>query len=244
MRRFLTVLSFLIIPVAARAEGPRALLTRAIAAHGGQQRLAQARADRSLWRGTYHTGTDAVPFTNELTVQLPGQYKSVLRLSPGPVTVTVVLVLNGEQARFAINDKPQPMDGPTLAQLRQTLELESAMRLVPLLSDPAVALEPLGEATIEDRVVVGVGVQGRGQRGLKLYFDKKTALLMASECQLDGPKGKVVVQQVRYSRHRAIGGYVQPHKMTVYTDGKKVMEGELIGARRAERIDPAEFRIP
>jgi hypothetical protein len=118
------------------------------------------------------------------------------------------------------------------------------MRLVPLLNDPAVALEPLGEYTIEDRVVVGIGVLGRGQRGLKLYFDRTTALLMASECQLDGPGGKTVTQQARYSRHREIGGYVRPGKVTVYRDGKKVMEGELIEARRAERIDPAEFRIP
>jgi hypothetical protein len=198
------------------------------------------RADRVTIKGSLFIGNAAVPFVNRMTVQLPGQFKSVIEMGSAGKTRTVVHILDGAQASITVDGQPMPAEGPHLAQLRRTLELDTAMRLVPLLDTRRFTLRSLGDYELFGRAVRGVAVQGSGQRGLKLYFDKETAHLMAAEHELEGG----VVQQARYSDYRDMGGYLRPGKVVVLRGGKKVMEAELAEAKRVERIDPAEFRIP
>ena len=49
-------------------------------------------------------------------------------------------------------------------------------------------------------------VQGKGQRDLKLYFDRQKGLLVKAEHLLDGVGGKDVHQEVYYSDYREAGG--------------------------------------
>jgi hypothetical protein len=226
------------------AQDARSLIQRAVLAHGGMEKLASARADKVKLSGKLHLGARAVPFTNEVTLQLPGQFKSVVRTSDGARTITIVHVLDGERAAITIDGHPQPVRGANLAQMRQTLQLDQAMKLVPLLIDPAFSLTYLGEYQHKWRLVAGVRVAGRGQRDLTLYFDKETALLIKSEHLVDGAGGKDVKQEAFYSSYREVGGYLRPGKVAAYRDGKLVMEADLVEARRFDRIDPSEFSVP
>ncbi|MFQ3649303.1 MAG: hypothetical protein SNJ75_03140 [Gemmataceae bacterium] len=234
-------LLFFLLPLLANAaETPQELLARAIVAHGGASRLLAARAEQVQMRGVHYVGGAEVPFTNTMTLQLPERFKSVLSMG----NARVINLFDGEQAALLINGKPQKMTAAQLGQLRQTLALNQVMRLVPLLRDKGVSLTPLGEYTIQGTTVVGVAVKRAGWSEVKLFFDKQTALLRASEQVLEAPGIAAVVQQARYSDHRDVGGYVRPGKITVFRDGKKVMEAVLTEARRLDTIDPAEFRIP
>lgn len=232
-------------------ESPRAVIERAIAAHGGQARLGAVRADKVKLKGTLHVGSASLPFTNDLTVQLPGQYKSVVTIDENGRSRTVVHILDQDRATVLLDDQPQPIAGVHLTQLKQTLQLDSAMRLVPLLSDPVFTLRSLPEVRYNgqgpgtgQQVITGVRVQGKSQRDLDLYFDKPSGLLVKSVHRLDGPGGKDVVQEAYYGDYREMGGFRRPGKVIVFRDGKKVMEAQLIDARRFDRIDPSEFTRP
>jgi hypothetical protein len=221
------------------------MIQRAIVAHGGQQRLSSVRADKVKIKGTLHLGSAAVPFTDELTVQAPEQFKSVVRIVEGTRTRTIVHVLDGEKATITVDGQPQIVSGSNIAQMRQTLQLDQAMKLVPLLIDPAFTIAHAGEYQYNGRVVVGVRVTGRGQRDLRLYFDRETALLVKSDFLLDGPLGgKDVRQEAFYGEYRDVGGYLRPGRVTVCRDGKKVMEAELVEAHHFDHIDPHEFQGP
>lgn len=234
-----------LVSQAAFAQGqPRAVVERAIAAHGGREKLAGVRADKVQLKGTLQVGGDALPFTNDLTVQLPGQFKSVVVVQAGRATRTIVHLLDGDKATILLDGQPQVVSGAHLAQLRQTLQLEQALRLVPLLTDPGFTLHPLPEVRYNGQVFAGVRVRGKGQRDLKLFFDRASGLLVKAEHLLDGPGGKDVVQEAFYGGYRDVGGYRRPGKIVVFRDGKKVMEAELIDARRYDRIDPIEFTRP
>jgi hypothetical protein len=222
------------------AESPQELLVRAIAAHGGVERLTADRAERVQMRGVHFVGSTEVPFTNTLTLHLPGRYKSVVTLGKS----TVTQVLDGERAALLLDGKPQKFSETQLAQLRQTLALNQTMRLVPLLRDKGVSLTALGEYTIQGVAVVGIAVKRTGLPDVKLFFDKRTALLRASEQVLETPGTTPLVQQARYSDHRDVGGYVRPGKIAVYRDGKKVMEAVLSEAKLLDRIGADEFRLP
>ena len=235
----------LMLAPAAWAQDPaRTMIERAVVAHGGMEKLSAVRADKVKIKGTLYIGKTAGPFTDEITIQGPAQFKSVVRLGEGQREHTIVHLLDGEKAAILIDGQAQPVSGGNLAQMRQTLQLDQAMKLVPLLMDPAFQVAPLGEFQFNGRVVVGVRVVGRGQRDLRLYFDRETALLVKSEHLLDGAGGKDVRQEAYYADYREVGGYRRPGKVTAYRDGKKVTEAVLVEARHFSRIDPAEFTRP
>lgn len=221
-----------VLPVHAQ-ETPRTVIERAIAAHGGYEKLSRARADRARLRGNVHAGSSVVPFTSEVTVQLPQRYRSAVTMGEGVAAHTIVHEMDGSQVTITVDGKPQSAQGAQVNQLRQTLELEAALRLVPLLDEKAYALSHLGEFGLLGRVVVGVGVRGQGQRDLKLYFDRETALLVKTEQLIDG-LGKDIRQEVYYRDHREVAGHVRPGRAAAYRDGKKVMETELIDVVRLE----------
>lgn len=235
MRAWVVVLLMAgVVPAAHAQETARAVVERAVAAHGGLDELSRARADRTRMRGVIYVATRAVPFTSEVTVRLPGRYKSVVTLRDGERTRVVTHELDGDKVTITADGKEQPAQGSHTNQLRQTLELEGAMRLAPLLDDKKYALTQLGRFQLNQQVVVGVGVRGGGQRELKLYFDEQTWLLTKTEQRLDGEDGKDVVQEAYYRDHREVGGHRRPGRAAAYRDGKKIMEAELLDAVRLD----------
>ncbi|MFO0841531.1 MAG: hypothetical protein U0797_03890 [Gemmataceae bacterium] len=229
---------------AAAAESPRAVIERAVAAHGGMDRLAAARSERLKLTGTILAGTAPLPFTNEMALQLPGQYRSTVIITENGRSQTVVNLLDGDKVTLLINGKPQPASPVHLAQLKQTLQLEHVVRLAPLLSDRSYALHPLPEVRYNTHVYVGVRVERAGQRDVKLYFDRASGLLVKTEHQLEVAGGKDVLQEAFYAGHRDYSGRVRPGAVVVLRDGKKVMEAEVVEARTVDRIDDREFSQP
>jgi len=225
-------------------ETPRQLIERAIAAHGGYERLASARAERLKLKGTMYAGASSVPFTSDQAVELPGRYRSAVRVTQGMNTHTVVHAIDGDKAAVWIDGRSMPVSATHRAQLLQALQLHQAMKLVPLLSDPSFTLRPLGQFTVNGRTVVGLRVTGKLQRDLTVYFGRETALLVKTDHLVDGPGGKDVRQEAFYSDYREMGGHRRPAKVVVYRDGKKVMEAEVVEVRPAERIDPEELTRP
>jgi hypothetical protein len=241
----LSVAALLVVSGLLRAqESPREIIERAIRAHGGQERLARVRADRVRLSGTLHVGGGAVSFTNETTVQLPDRFKSVVRVTVRDKTQTIVHLLDGGRAAILADGAPQPVSSVHIAQLRQTLQLDHALRLVPLLTDPAFTLEPLGDTPINGRPAVGVRVLGYGQRDVRLFFDRQSGLLVKTEQLLDGVGGKDVRNEAYYSRYQDMGGYLRPTRVVAYRDGRRVMDAELMSATPLDQVDPAEFSKP
>jgi hypothetical protein len=185
-----------------------------------------------------------VSFTNETTVQLPDHFKSVVRLTFGEKTQTIVHLFDGDRATIVVDGQTQPVTTTHTSQLRQTLQLNQALRLVPLLADPTFQLTPLGETNINGRPALGVRVMGHGQRDVRLFFDRSSGLLVKTEQLLDGVGGKDVRNEAFYSHYRELGGYLRPGKITALRDGVKVMEAELLDAQPLEYVAPIEFVRP
>ncbi|MFO0878070.1 MAG: hypothetical protein U0840_12030 [Gemmataceae bacterium] len=245
MRTSLVLITMVLCPLVSQAQQtPQAIIEKAIEAHGGKARLAGFRSERVKLKGTLHVGSKPLPFTNEQAVQLPGQYRSTVTLDDGMKSHSIVHLLDGEKAAILLDGQPQEVQGPQLAQLKQTLQLEEALRLVPLISNPEFKLQLLPEVRYNNLVFTGIRVTGKGQRDLKLFFDGASGLLVKTEHRLDGPSGKDVIQEAFYADYRNLNGHLRAGKVVVLRDGKKVMEAELVTAQRVERIDPIEFSRP
>src|SRR5262249_48858808 len=174
-------------------------------------------------------GAGEATFAGETLVQLPGHFRSVMRLTAGGATHTVVHVRTPEGVRVTLDGKDQPVEPAHALQLDRTLQLERALRLAAPLSDPGVTRAPLGEARVQGSPALGVKVTVADGRELSLYFDKATALLVKTEHTLPGPGGQPVRHEAYYGRFRDVDGYRRPCKVTAFRDGKKVMEAEVVG---------------
>jgi hypothetical protein len=226
-------------------ETPRELIERAIKAHGGMDRLAKARADWVRVKGTLMVGDKEAPFRGETTVQLPGQFKSVLEVSFDDHKTTVVQTLNGETAWVTIDGQPQAkIPAAALAEMKGVMHLDRVIRLVPLLTDKAYELIATGDFKVDGRAALGVKVVTKGHRDIVLYFDKESGLLVKTEHALDDSRNREVRQEEYFSDFKEVGGYTRPTRLTVYRDGKKTMAAELIEVKYYEKIEDKIFAKP
>jgi hypothetical protein len=225
-------------------ETPRALIERAIAAHGGAERLGSLRAEKVRLQGkVFVPGKDLVPFTAEVTLQLPDRFKQVAKLTTDKVH-TLVQIVDGDKVATVVDDQPQPLPATALAELRMTLDLQRAVRLVPLLMDRDSRLTALNPEKANNRSVLGVKVSAKGHRDVRLYFDQETGLLVKTEHTRDDGSGKELLQEEFYGDFKDFGGFRRWTRIVVFREGKKLMEAEVLDVRYFDKLDDSEFTKP
>ena len=232
---------------AARAWGQdeaRALVERAVKAHGGAEALGRIRADKVKLKGTLILRGQTTPFVAEITTQLPSKKKDIIETNNGGDKHTIRHIINGNKVYITVDGRAIPADPAQLAEIRSGLELERAKRLLPLLNDKSYQLAVLEEIKVNDRPAVGVGVTGRGRKEMRLYFDKEYGLLVRAENRLGDGKSKEVRQHFFFGDFKEIGGYKRPTKIRAYRDGREIMEAELLDAKVLEKVDDTEFAKP
>src|SRR5262249_53883409 len=127
-------------------DDARALLVKAVQAHGGAEELAKLQADRLQVRGKLFQGDQGIPFTGEVLVQLPGRFKNIADLKIMNRTRHVVQVLNGDRAWVSIDGQTQDANADALGQMKELLYLDELVRLTPVLQDKAYQLTLLKES--------------------------------------------------------------------------------------------------
>src|SRR5437762_5492292 len=140
----------------ARAQDDaRALVAKAVAAQGGEEKLAKIRAGRSKLKGKLYSDSGEIPFTGEEVFQLPGQIKIVLtlKLKAAPQGQTLVQGIDGDKGWISIDGQAKDADADSLARMRQQLYLSRIIWLTPLLKEKEFELTTLKESKVNDRPV-------------------------------------------------------------------------------------------
>lgn len=154
----------------------RAIIVRAIAAQGGEQRLAFPVATHSRCKGTM-SFLGNVTFSGETWSQEGNQVRQLLTIN-GPQIRRVLLILNGANAWLAYDHaQPEMLDPGTLAAVRIENYVDGITNLVPLVHDKSYRLAMADEQIVDGRPVVGVKVAADGKPDVLLYFDRDTGLL-------------------------------------------------------------------
>lgn len=226
---------------------PRAIIERAITAHGGMERLARVRAEKVRLQGKLimpgKNGPLTASFAADQAVQFPGQFKYVAQLESDR-KYTLVQILDGDKAYITVDRAPLTPEPVALARIRESLRLARVTQLVPLLNDPVYELSALGETKVNDRTALGVKVVVRGRKDIRLYFDQQTGLLTKTEHLLDDGNGKEVLQEEFYGDFKDFAGYRRWTKMITLRDGKKLMEAEVLEVKFFDKLDDSEFSKP
>ena len=101
------LLCILAAPTLAQDEA-KAVIERAITAHGGAEKLDKFVAGRVQSKGSIAAQGGQVPFTSGAVYQLPDKVKNTVEFTvPGGGSRPVTQILNGDKAGVVINGIPQ-----------------------------------------------------------------------------------------------------------------------------------------
>ncbi len=233
-------------PAARAADETRAVLDKAIKAHGGEDKLNKQLALHTKSKGTLDLpGVGNTEFTQEGFVQMPDKFKEVLQLQIAGQTIPVITVFDGKNAWVNVNGQNQELDDKASGEFKQIGHMMAVGRLTPLRDAKKFELSPLGESKVNGRAAVGLRVVSKGNRDVNLYFDKESGLLAKIERQaLDAQSGQEVAEERIITEYKDLDGYQVPKKVVVNRDGKKFVETELLEAKSVDKHDDSTFAKP
>lgn len=206
-----------------------------LAALGNAQQLAQLTS--FVGKGTYSGyDTDKEPYPVDVYAQAPDKHAMVVHEPDGDKTETY----DGRAGWIAEPLTPVPMmelAGQDLDGAKVDAELFFPSKIKQTRSKWQA-----GATTIDDVDVEVVEGTGTGQVPIKLYFDKKSGLLVRSVRFINTVMGQVTTQ-VDYGDYRDVSGVKMPFKWTeTWVDGQSTTT--LSGIDANARIDAAKFGKP
>lgn len=233
MRHLAALLALPIVTAPAAGDAAaRAVLDRAIKAHGGAEALKKAAAFTSSAKGTRAVAGRDVAYVRKLDVSLPGRMRQDITL--GRVATTIRL----DRGKATQSDGGQAvaLRGERVRELQAEADVLWLATLVPL-REEGVVLSAARAATVDGEEAVGVKVARKGQADVTLYFSKKTGLLVRV-ARRGTMAGREVEMEWTFGGHKDIGGVKVPTREVQAVGGKKVAEltvGEWALAEGAKR---------
>jgi len=241
------VVSCALLPAFAAADDAgRAVVEKAIKAHGGTEKLAKFRVMRIKAEGTFSPvpGQPAIPLVIEDWWQMPDQYKMTFRYELGGKQVRMVQVIDGQTGWIQADGRVQDLPKEAVTEMRGQKYAEDLDRLG-FLGDKGVEVTALGEAKVGDRAAVGLLVKSKGHGDVKLYFDKESGRLVKREhTVLDAGTGKDVVQEVVFGDYRERNGVLHYHTFTASRGGKKFVDVKVVEVEFFDKLDKKVFAKP
>lgn len=251
MRHFPSAVLALGFVVAAAGSGraddaadARALVEKAVKAHGGQDKLDKLPATAIKFKGTFHGQGAELPMTGAVLTDGADKQRIDIEVEAGGQKIPIVIVLAGDKGWTKIAKELKEFDKDELAEAKEQAHAAWVATLAPL-KDKAFTLATTGEIKIGDRAAVGVKVSSKGHRDVDLYFDKGTGTLVKTEARVkeDGT-GQEVTEESFPSEYKDVQGTKQAMKFTVKRNGKLHMEGEVTDIELSEKLDANTFAKP
>lgn len=249
MRSFmkLTLTLLLLTPAVRAQDDPKAILTKAIAAHGGAENLVKQNISRVRSSGTVSVQGMELPFTAETLEQLPDKIKTTLTVTVQGQQLVQVQVLNGDKAWLQVFGQTTEVPGNFLKEMKETVHASQCQTLVPLLREADYKLVPLPEMKVKNRAAVGFKVSAAGRRDVSLYFDKETGLLVKVERKAMNPQqaeGKEIFRETFLSDYKDVDGVKTATKAILLNDGQPYVNSIITETHFPNKLDPKVFDRP
>jgi hypothetical protein len=230
-------------PVRAQEDESRAVIDKAIKAHGGEKALAKVKAGQAKSKGTVHL-MGGLEYTGEDYFQSPDKFKQVINLTIGGKNFTQTIAYDGKKGWLQFNDTVKDLEDNLVNVVKESIYAENLARLLPL-KDKKYKLSPLGEVKVEGRDAVGVQVSLKGRKDVNLYFDKAKHLLLKTEMRIVDPQSEQEVTQAKlYLDYKETDGLQMPMKIRILKDGEKYVDAEITEWQVLDSLDASVFAKP
>jgi hypothetical protein len=221
----------------------RKIIVWGVKALGGEERLSRYKGVKIKGKMTeYSKGQRISTYILEIIRRYPFQNQSILESVRSGSTQR--FVWNGHKGWLKHDDGPVDYSRDIVEGFRDLAHAEAVASLTPLLSDKAYTLSLVGGAKAEGIDVIGVLVSHRDHRAVKLFFDKRTGLVVKYEASTE-EFGKEAAWETILSDYRDIGGITRPGKATIKdNDGEVWRVFKFTEYEALEDVDESMFAEP
>lgn len=215
----------------------RDLVVKAIKAMGGEKNLAKQQSMTWKEKGTYYGMGEGLPYTGVYAIQHPDKFRM-------EIEGVFIIVVNGDKGWTKAGDDVKEMSKEELELQQHNLRAGWVQSLLPL-TGKEYKLTSLGEVKVEGQAALGVKATRKDYPDVKLYFDKKTHMLVKSEHMTKDPMTKKDVNAEAYfSGYKEVEGSQVPTKTTIKHDGKKFVEAEQFEILPGAKLSDKTFARP
>lgn len=216
----------------------------AVKAHGGADVLNKLKAGTSKIKGDMTVFGMDLEFTGDLAYELPDKYKMTILTEVAGQKLTVVQLVNGSKVKNTLNGMPTGLGAAEKAELAQAAALQEVAQLTPLLGSTKYTIKAEKDEDVTGAPASVVLVTAKDFKATKLFFDKKSNLLVKTSRKGLAPgmgEPQEVAEETILSDYKKVDGMMTPMKMTVLHDGKKFMNVTVTEAKVMEKADPKLF---
>lgn len=212
----------------ARADNTaQAIVDQAIKAHGGKEKLAKTAFFVRTVKGKIEGAGKPVEFAGTALFHLPDQARWTLELQ-GAQKWLMTLAINGDKGWRLGGGEAKEMSKQEWQEQHERAYAGWLTTLLPLKEKEfTLAVIPKAKKDKEDMVgdeaVVGITASRKGYPDVKLYFSKKSGLLLKTERR--GKEAGILFTMVYlFSGYKEFDGVMMPTSRQELANGKKVVE--------------------
>jgi outer membrane lipoprotein-sorting protein len=223
----------------------KAILRKAIEAHGGEKNLSKFKAVITKFKGSMEFMGGTIDVNGETSLQKPDKVKNVMKLEIKGKTYEVITVFNG--AKLWVNTAGQTKeidDEKILKAAREEMQAEGPGSFADFLKPP-YKLSAIGDVKVKGKDAIGIRISKKGQKDISMFFDKKTFLNVKTEMRtLDPMTGQEVSQEKFILGYQDKNGMKTPKRVELVKDGKAFMKLEILEYTPFEKLDDSVFAKP
>jgi hypothetical protein len=223
----------------------RALVLKAMEAHGGKKVLAKYMGVTAKYKGTMNFMGAEAKMSGEVALLFPFKMKNDVTVEVNNMNIAVKSVFDGTGLYVnAGGNAIELKDAKLVEETKEDMYVEKVAGLADL-DDAAYKFAALGESKVQGKDTIGIRVSREGRRDVNLYFDKQSHLLAKYEYRGREPfqMMEVTIDKL-VSDYKDIQGLKTATKVLVQWDGKDGMNMEVSDLMYHERLDDSVFARP
>lgn len=247
MQKTILMLSAMVLTVgtaSAQDDKAKAVIESAIKAHGGAENLNKLKATSADFDGTISVFDMDLKFTGSTVTQSPDKMMLNISIDVGGAKQNIKQIVNGDTVLMTVGGEKQEINDEMKKELKQGPLMSDVARLTPLLSDKGYTVKVVGDEDVDGKPATVLSVSSMELKEVKLYFDKKTNLLVMTKRDSVSPgTEEAVVETSMLSDYKMVDGLMTAMKTTVKHDDKDFMTMTMKSVKNMEKADAKSFAV-
>ncbi len=243
----------LILTGPARADDQaelKALIDKAIKAHGGEANLTRYKAATWKAKGKVHI-MGGIDFTGDWH-EMDGKFRFSIDMNIMGMAINSTQVVTRDKGWLKVT-----AGGNVAVEMEMTKEMIDegqeelyANRIMSLQAfaakEKGLELAPIGEVMVNGKACIGVRISSKGRRDVSLLIDKETHLVAKGEHRSKDFQegGKEYNQEYFLSDYKEFDGVKDATKLVMHRDGNLFLDVEVTEYKRLDKLDDSVFQKP
>jgi len=232
-------------PAEDRPAAVKAVIDKAIKAHGGLEKLDKFKMTRMTVKGTLKFGEGETNIEMVFTSELPDKFRNEMTMSVGGESIKAIEVFDGKKAWRRYGETTEELtEEDDLERIKQEAYHMYLESFVPLAKDKELEISALDDEKIDGKAAAGLKIMKKGQKEYRMYFDKESGLLVKSWYKGKNDEDKEVDAEYVYRDYKDVQGLKVAMKIVLTYDGAKYMDVEVSELKVGEKADEGTFKEP